>query len=364
MTREVSFLSFETRMQKRRAEYDAAIKEVLDSGNFILGSSVKTFEQSFSTFMRGGEAVGVGNGTDALEIAISSLGISDGSKIATVANAGAYSSVAILKNHMRPHYMDVDIESRNVAFSEVERVVKEGAKAIILTHLYGNVISEVENIVELCKKLSIPVIEDASQAHGAKLNNVYAGRFGDLGVYSLYPSKNLGALGDAGVVLVNNPKFLDPVTKLRTYGWSDKYDITIPKGRNSRLDELQAAFLSVNLNYLSGDNSSRIEIAKNYSKNILNSNIVVSEVNLVSHVYHLYTILSDKRDELIRHLARNGIAALIHFPIPDYAQSGISSEGISLPNTEYLCQRIISIPCYPELSKDDQVRVCEVLNAF
>ncbi len=360
----VRFFDLIPRLEARRDEYSSALLNILDSGRFILGDAVETFESEFSKYLGGGVSVGVANGSDGLEIAIAALGLEYGSLIGTVANAGGYASIAIRKNRMSPFYMDVDIDSRNVKVTEVERALDSGAKALILTHLYGNLSREISEIVDLCRNRGVYVIEDSSQAHGARVNGILAGRFGDLSVFSLYPTKNLGALGDAGVIVVNNPKF-DLVTRqLRTYGWSEKYNASIPNGKNSRLDDFQAAVLSVNLKFLDQDNHARVAIAKEYLKQVKNSRISLPVFDGESHVFHLFTILAEDRAGLMQHLKHQNIESAIHFPLPDYRQIGLFLSERNLPNTEYLCSNILSVPCYPELDIDSLTRTVQAINSF
>jgi dTDP-4-amino-4,6-dideoxygalactose transaminase len=360
----VLFFDLSQRISQRRDEYSAALLRILDSGHFVLGEEVEKFELEFASYLGGGYPVGVANGSDGLEIAIAALSLESGSLIGTVANAGGYSSIGIIKNRMIPHYMDVNVETRNVEISEVERALNLGVKAIVVTHLYGNVIKDIEEIVKLCRDRGVYVVEDSSQAHGAKLKDSYAGRFGDISVFSLYPTKNLGAFGDAGIILVNNPIYQERIKQLRTYGWSEKYNISTPGGRNSRLDDLQAGILSINLKYLDEDNSSRIKIARDFLTRIKNPSIILPKESHESHVFHLFTILAENRTRLINHLKLNGINSVIHFPIPDYRQSGLSTSHLSLKNTEHLCANILSLPCYPDLDTQSQIKITNVLNDF
>lgn len=363
-SKKIQFFDFSRRLEKRRDKYSLALLEILESGKFILGGAVEAFEFEFSNYLGGGFCVGVANGSDGLEIAIAALRLEDGSLIGTVANAGGYASIGILKNRMTPIYMDVDIDSRNVKVSEVARVLDSGAKAIILTHLYGNLSKEIVEIIDLCRDRGVYVIEDSSQAHGARIKGKMAGRYGDLSVFSLYPTKNLGALGDAGIVVVNNPEFEAITRQLRTYGWSEKYNVTIPNGKNSRLDDFQAAVLSVNLKFLDQDNSARVDVARNYLSQIKNSKILLPTFDEESHVYHLFTILAGDRVGLMRHMKLQNIESAVHFPLPDYRQKGFSQLGINLANTEYLCSNILSVPCHPELDEESQARTVRVLNDF
>jgi dTDP-4-amino-4,6-dideoxygalactose transaminase len=260
--------------------------------------------------------------------------------------------------------MDVEIGTRNVTLANVIEAVSLGARAIVLTHLYGRVIPEIYEISEFCKKRDIPVIEDCSQAHGALSNGKHVGTYGTLGVFSFYPTKNLGALGDAGAIVCMDQNIAETARALRTYGWGNKYEIEYIHGRNSRLDEIQAAFLRINLRYLEEDNSKRRQIASKYLTSIDSKYLELDYADNQNHVFHLFTLRSSDRRHVLRHLQECNVGVDVHFPIPDHKQKFSHCFDLSLPNTEQLAREIFSIPCHPELTSEEQERVISALNSI
>ena len=347
-----------------RAIIDQAIERVLDRGFFINGPEVKKLELEFSNYINVPFCITVANGTDALELALRTCGIKKGDKVATVSNAGFYTSTALLALKAVPFYLDVDIETQLVAFPEIKRALQSNIKAIVVTHLYGKVVPEIEQIVTLCLKAGITLIEDCAQAHGAILNGKKAGSFGDIGCFSFYPTKNLGAFGDGGAVVCKNHAIAQKLEKLRQYGWGVKYKVEISGGRNSRLDELQAAILNTFLPYLDAWNTRRREIATFYSTSIKHPKVQVPPVFGKENVAHLYVIQSDERDDLRQYLKKQGIATDIHYPIPDYQQSIFKNKffGFQLPNTEFLAKKILTLPCYPEMNLEDMALIIKAIN--
>lgn len=341
-----------------------AIDRVLDSGWFILGPEVKQFEQSFAHYVGAKYCISVANGTDALELALRALGVKHGDRVATVANAGMYTTTAILAIGAQPFYLDVDLGSKNVTLSEVERAISSGVNAIVVTHLYGLAVPEIRQISKLCAQHDIPLLEDCAQAHGARVEGVHVGTFGTAAAFSFYPTKNLGAIGDGGAVLTSNDVVAERVMRLRQYGWSTKYRVEVSGSRNSRLDEIQAAILSVFLSDLDSTNERRREIARYYSANIKNPEVSVPIHGFgEEYVAHLYVMRSTNRDLLRAHLRDHGIDTDIHYPIPDYRQPlfGNSFETIMLKNTELLCREVLTLPCYPEMT---DVQVQQVITAI
>jgi dTDP-4-amino-4,6-dideoxygalactose transaminase len=360
----IPFFSFSKRLETRGSEYSVAFNRVLRSGKTISGNELAEFEHEFARFSGSNFCIGVGNGTDGLEIALASLGLPEDSLVGTVANAGGYTSIALLKSRLRPIYMDVEIGTRNVTLANVIEAVSLGARAIVLTHLYGRVIPEIYEITEFCKKRGIPVIEDCSQAHGASSNGKHVGTFGTLGIFSFYPTKNLGALGDAGAIVCMDQAIAETARALRTYGWGNKYEIEYDQGRNSRLDEIQAAFLRINLGYLEEDNSKRQQIASRYLASIDAKYLELDYADNQNHVFHLFTLRSTDRKRVLSHLQKCDVGVDVHFPIPDHKQKFSKYFDLSLPNTEQLAREIFSIPCYPELTPDQQERVISALNSI
>ena len=353
-------------IQKHRSRIEAAINRVLDSGHFILGKEVTAFEDSFAAYIGVRHCVGVANGTDAIELALRVMGVGNETKVATVGNAGCYTTTALNAIGAVPIYMDVDLMSRNVTLFEVSQAIKSGAEAVVVTHLYGMAVAEIEEIARLCRISSVPLIEDCAQAPGAQINNRKVGSFGDASCFSFYPTKNLGALGDAGAVTTSSDEIWEMLRKLRVYGWGDKYTVDLVGGRNSRLDEVQAAILSELLPFLDEENGQRREIATFYSTNISNSNLQVPKPSGSEFVSHLYVIASANRTILQSHLHSAGIESAVHYPTPDHKQLAKKEFTISndLQVTERLSNEVLTIPCFPEMTQSEILRVVDALNGF
>lgn len=356
-------------MDRKLSRFDSQIKEsfsdVLASGSLILGEQVRKFESDFSKYLGGLDCVSVANGTDALRIALLSLGLSSGSKIGTVANAGFYTSTAILSIGAIPLYLDVDLSSSNLNAEIVNEFLnRESIDALVVTHLYGAAVSDIVEIVEVCRARGIYLIEDCAQSHGAQVKEKMVGTFGDVAAFSFYPTKNLGALGDAGAVVSAFSEISDLARSLRTYGWADKYEVVSKFGTNSRMDELQAGFLSLFLPYLDRDNDRRRKIALKYNHVLANKeDIRTPIIREQEYVAHLYVIQTSRRDSLIEYFRLNEVQTAIHYPLPDHLQP-IMSKDISLPNTELLSNQILTIPCRPDFSDQEVDKVLEVLSGI
>jgi dTDP-4-amino-4,6-dideoxygalactose transaminase len=318
-------------------ELKEAINRVLARGWYILGPEVEAFEHEFAAYCGVKACVGVANGTDALELALRALDVPPGGSVATVANAGMYSTTAILSIGARPLYVDVSEESMNM---DPERLTRDVA-AIVVTHLYGRM-ADVRRIRAIADSAGIPMIEDCAQAHGAEVDGRRAGAWGTLGCFSFYPTKNLGSLGDGGAIVTNDTALAAKIRSLRQYGWTSKYRSTIAGGRNSRLDELQAAILRTKLPHLDGWNERRREIARQYGAARVDS----------SYVVHLYVVRTPSRDQLRQTLAAAGIATDVHYPIPDYRQESVSLP-LNLPVTEKCCSEVLTLPCFPEMTGNE-----------
>jgi dTDP-3-amino-2,3,6-trideoxy-4-keto-D-glucose/dTDP-3-amino-3,4,6-trideoxy-alpha-D-glucose/dTDP-2,6-dideoxy-D-kanosamine transaminase len=360
----IPFFSLSDQISIRKPEYLAATERVLDSGITILGSEVAQFEKEFADFTGADYCQGVANATDGIELALTALNLEEGVKVATVANAGGYSTTSILKARLKPIYMDVELETRNVTIEEVERAVNLGVKAVIVTHLYGLAVKDIKRIAEYCASRGVFLLEDCSQAHGLRVDGSHVGTFGQAGIFSFYPTKNLGGLGDGGALISSDSHFDVSIRKLRTYGWGSKYHTELSLGRNSRLDELQAAYLRINLKYLDSDNHARRRIANRYDSSFLNLENDFSELNRNNHVFHIYTMRIQRRDAFRNFMIENGIGTEIHFPVPDYKQNNVKMNNMFLKNTEELAKQIISLPCHPNLSVSDQERIIELTLKF
>ena len=354
-------------IQKHETLIKRTINRVLESGWLVLGPEVASFEVSFADYIGVNYCVSVANGTDAIELGLKALNIRPGDKVATVANAGMYSTTAILSLGADPYFMDVDMTSKLVTLAEVEQAVSNGVKVVILTHLYGFAISEVAAIAKLCHKQGVALLEDCAQAHGAKINGQCVGSFGDVASFSFYPTKNLGAIGDGGAIVTNNAKIADTLRNLRQYGWDGKYNTAVEGGCNSRLDELQAAVLKEFLPLLNQWNIRRREIATLYSNSIVNPEIILPQgASGEDYVGHLYVIASGHRESLSKYLYEAQISTDIHYPIPDHRQKVFRGKyaGLNLVNTERLSDEVLTLPCYPEIENSDVEMIVNAVNKW
>jgi aminotransferase EvaB len=350
------------KIAKFRDQIDASIQRVISSGWVVLGPEVKRFEASFAEYLGAQHCITVANGTDAIELALKALGVEKSDVVATVANAGMYTTTSVLAIGAVPAFMDVDFDTQVVTLAEVKRAVEAGAKVVVVTHLYGLAIAQIEEIAAYCASKGIALLEDCAQAHGASVSGKRVGTFGDAASFSFYPTKNLGALGDGGAVVTNSSVIAQQVAQLRQYGWSSKYCVELGGARNSRLDEMQAAILSEFLPHLDEGNARRNQIADRYRNEIKQSEIVHPQGNSDAWVAHLYVIKSPKRDALQQHLRSLQIASEVHYPIPDYKQPVFKNAhaDVQLANTERLAKEILTLPCYPEM---DDAEVSAVINA-
>lgn len=349
-----------------RDSIDIAQTRVLNRSWLVLGPEVEAFEKFFAAYVGVGFCRTLANGTDALELGLRALGIQQGDKVATVANAGFYTSTALLAIGAAPLYLDVDLETRVVTLSEVEFAIREGVKAVVVTHLYGQAVPEIVEIAARCSAAGVVLVEDCAQAHGAKIDGKQVGSFGDIGCFSFYPTKNLGALGDGGAVVCKDAALAGKVGRLRQYGWSAKYQVELEGARNSRLDEMQAAILSEFLPHLDSWNTCRREIATKYTLQIKNPSVVLPPFKGEDYVAHLYVIRTNQRIALQSHLRSLDIASDIHYPFPDNCQPvfGNRFSSVSLPNTEQLAKEILTLPCYPEMTDGDVQQVVAAVNSW
>lgn len=354
------------RISRYQRKIEEAVSQVLASGWVVLGPAVARFESEFAAYTGTAHCVSVGNGTDAIELALRALGVSSGDAVATVANAGMYSGTAIAAIGARPWFMDVDEETGCVPLSEVERALDAGVHAVIVTHLYGRAVPQLERIAEVCRNHHVPLLEDCAQSHGASLGGRRVGSFGDAASFSFYPTKNLGALGDGGAVTTSNAQLAERVRQLRQYGWSTKYEVSIQGGRNSRLDELQAAILCIFLPDLDLANERRRQIAARYCAAIRHPDVHAMPRGGLDDVVHLFVLRCAHRKSLAAFLRQHEIATDVHYPIPDHRQPAFAHqfEATVLPVTECLADQILTIPCYPEMSDADVDRVAALINAW
>jgi len=348
------------------AELHAAAMRVIDSGWYAMGPEVKAFEQAFARYCGTADAIGVGNGTEAIELSLRAVGVGPGDEVLTVANAGFYSSTAIRSIGAVPAYVDILDDTLLMDPAAAAAAITPRTKAVVVTHLFGR-LAEMEPFQALAKRHGIALIEDCAQSHGALRGGRRAGSFGDLAAFSFFPTKNLGALGDGGAVTTSDPALAARVRSLRQYGWSTKYTVVDGGARNSRLDELQAALLAVKLAHLDGWNARRRAIAARYAARIDHPRVRTPQIDDDSHVAHLYVLRCTGRDALKAWLASQGIGTDIHYPVPDHrqpVQGAAAAAAPALPVTERAAGEILTLPCYPELTLDEVDTIAAAVNRW
>ena len=342
------------------AELKSVISAVIDEGNFILGQQCAAFEQAFASYCGTSECIGTANGTDALEIALRAVGVGSGSRVAMVANAGGYAAQAALAIGAIPVF--VDIVAETMTLSPQSLAACERFDAVVATHLYGRM-ADMPAI--LAAAPNVPVVEDCAQAHGASLGDRKAGAWGTAAAFSFYPTKNLGALGDAGAITTNDADVARRARELRQYGWGEKYVAKRSGGRNSRLDELQAAVLLALLPHLDRWNKQRQSVADRYARWLEGCPLDLPVIRAdQSHVAHLYVLRARNRAAIMPILERMGVATGIHYPVLDYRQAPIAQrlDAIQpLPESESAVAEIFTIPCFPELSDSEIQTVATTL---
>jgi dTDP-3-amino-2,3,6-trideoxy-4-keto-D-glucose/dTDP-3-amino-3,4,6-trideoxy-alpha-D-glucose/dTDP-2,6-dideoxy-D-kanosamine transaminase len=342
-------------------QIESRLTTVLRSGWYILGAEVIAFEESFAAYCGVSYCLGAGNGTDALELALRALRIGPGDEVITVANAGGYGTTAIRCAGADPVYVDVDAESMSMDPAALGGRITSRTRAIIATHLYGRM-ADMPALLKIASAAHIPVIEDCAQAHGATLDGRAAGAWGQVGCFSFYPTKNLGALGDGGAVITNDAVLAERVRALRQYGWTQKYHCRAGHGRNSRLDEIQAAILSVKLPRLEEWNRRRRRINALYSELLDGAGVRLPPIAGENDAAHLYVIRTPERDRIRTALAERGIDTDVHYPIPDHRQEcdhGTASSDCALPVTEAYCGEVLSLPSFPEMDDEEVARVAK-----
>ncbi len=349
-----------------KSEIDGAISRVLDSGWYILGNEVRSFEEKFASYIGAAHGIGVGSGTEALHLALVACSIESGDEVITVSHTAVATVAAIELACATPVLVDIDPDFYTIDPEKIESAITSHTKAIIPVHIYGHP-ADMDPILKIARKNRLYVIEDCAQAHGATYKGKRVGSIGDIACFSFYPTKNLGALGDGGMVVTNDANLAKKANLLREYGWAERY-VSHFAGWNTRLDELQAAILRVKLKHLDEDNSKRVRIAELYSKELEVYDIILPKQRKDStHVYHLYVIRSERRDTLLTFLKEKGeTGALIHYPVPIHRQPAyINLHGCDkLPETEKITKEIISLPIYPELSESDIQTTIKTIREF
>lgn len=364
----IPFLDLKGINAQYRAELMQACTRVIDSGWYIQGNEHKEFEKEFAAYCGTKYAIGVANGLDALILilrAYKEMGVmSDGDEVIVPSNTYIASILAISQNNLVPVLVEPDICTYLIDPEKIEAKITSKTKAILPVHLYGQT-CEMDKINEIAKKYNLKVIEDSAQSHGAYFGDKRSGNLGDASGFSFYPGKNLGALGDGGAVSTNDDKLAQAVRALGNYGSHKKYE-NLYKGINSRLDEIQSAMMRVKLKYLDEETQKRQEIATYYLQNIKNKNIVLPTITCKDHhVWHLFVIRTQKRDELQKYLADNGIQTLIHYPIPPHKQVAYREwNNESYPISEQIHSEVLSLPISGVQSLEDTKKIVQVINQW
>lgn len=350
---------------KYQKEFEDKALEVLRGGWYILGKEVSAFEQEFADFVGAKYAVGLGNGLDALWIAFRVLGIGKGDEVIVQGNTYIASVMGITINGATPVFVEPD-EYFNIDASKIEEKITDKTKAILVVHLYGQA-SNMTPVVELCKKYNLRLVEDCAQSHGAKHKGQTTGTFGDIGCFSFYPSKNLGAFGDGGAIVTNDKKIADDVKVFRNYGSEKRYYNRVV-GTNSRIDEIQAGLLRVRLSHMQELEDEKRQICERYLKELNNPLIQLPKIREGStHIWHQFVIRCETRDDLIEYLSKKNISTIIHYPIPPHLSEAYRYLGLkegSLPITESYAKTVLSIPLFNGLTKEEQDYVIEALNEY
>ena len=344
-----------------RVDVAEAIQRVLERQWFVLGEEGEGFEREFSTYIGAKHAVGVNSGSDALLLAVKALGIGQGHEVITVSNTYISTVDAITRNGATPIFVDIDPTTYTIDVSGIRDRIGSRTKALLPVHMYGHP-ADMDEILAVAREHGLFVIEDASHAHGSEYRKRKTGCLGDIACFSFYPSKNLGAYGDAGMILTQDEQLAKELRMLRNCAQQQKYYHRIV-GANSRMDEIQAAILRAKLKHLDHWNDARRKTATRYN-DLLNDKVVTPvEAEFAKHVYYLYVIRSKKREKLEQHLSENGVQTGIHYPIPVHRQGAYLDRGCdaSLPQTEMICQEILSLPMHPWLTEDEVTYVAETV---
>lgn len=359
----VPFGNLQIHYQTYKQELDQAVARVLNSGHFILGPELEAFEQNFARYLDSGFAAGCASGTEAIHLALEACGIGENDEVLVVAHTAVPTISAISMTRAKPVFVDIEPDTCLMNVSDLDAKITARTKAIIPVHLYGQMV-DMEPVLKTAAKHNLYVIEDVAQATGAQYRGAKAGTLGDFGAFSFYPSKNLGAFGDGGAITTKTKENFDRLLMLRNYGQSKRYHHEII-GINSRLDEIQAAILSAQLPFVPAWNQRRCEIAARYSLGLTGA--VETPKSKLDHVYHLYVIQVDERDELQAYLADKGVQCLIHYPIPAHLQNAYCYLGYKpgdLPVTERIAKRILSLPMFPELTNEQIDYVVSAIKDF
>ncbi|NQU18508.1 MAG: DegT/DnrJ/EryC1/StrS family aminotransferase [Candidatus Saganbacteria bacterium] len=360
----VPFFDLKRQIKRIRPEIDAAVKQVIDSGVFILGPQVAALEEECAKFCGTKFAVAVSSGTEAIHLALRACGIQPGDEVITSPFTFIATAEAIVYVGAKPVFVDIEEENFNIDPKKIEEKITPKTKAILPVHLYGKA-ADMESIKKIAKKYNLKIIEDCAQAIGAEQNKKKAGSFGDAGAFSFFPTKNLGCFGDGGMITTNDETIANETKILRTHGSRKKYHHNII-GYNSRLDALQAAILRVRLRHLKEWTKNRQKTASIYKKQIKTVTLPATNAN-EKHVWNQFTIKASNRDELLAKLQENKIGAMVYYPISLHLQEAFINLGYQkgdLPKSEKLQDQVLSLPIFPELTNEEIERVCETVNQY
>jgi len=363
----VPFLDLRQQYQSIKDEVNISLQQVMDSSRFVLGENVNFLEKEFAGFCETDYAVGVANGTDALRLALIACGIGKGDEVITIPNTFIATTEAISQTGVKIVFVDVNLWTYNIDVSQIEGAINERTRVIVPVHLFGEP-ADMNPIMKIARKYNLKVIEDACQAHGAEYKGKKVGSIGDAGCFSFYPSKNLGAFGDGGMVVTNGNEIAQKIKMLRDHGQIKKYEHLV-EGYNSRLDEIQAAILRVKLKRLDEWNKLRRKNASIYNDLLEDVDEVVMplEAEYAKHVYHLYVIRTHRRDELQDWLKSKGIGTGLHYPIPLHLQRAYEYLGYKegdFPVAEECAKQILSLPMFPELTQEEIEKVVTEIKRF
>ncbi len=347
-------------------DIDAAVRRVMETGSFILGKDVAAFETGFAAFCGVKNGVGVNSGTSALHLALLAAGVGPGDEVITVPFTFIATAAAILYTGAKPVFVDVDPDYFTMDPSHLEKAITPRTKAVIPVHLYGQM-ADMDPILDITRKRGIRVIEDAAQAHGAEYKGQRAGSFGDMGCFSFYPGKNLGACGEGGMVVTDNPEFVRTLRMLRDWGQEERYHFSL-KGFNYRMEGIQGAVLGVKLGFLEQWTKSRRQHQRAYTELLSRHGVFIpQERKDTRHAVHVLTVFHDKREALRKFLADQGIQTGIHYPIPVHLQEAYRDLGYKegdFPISERAAQRTLSLPLFPEMEASQIQEICRVVGEF
>ena len=361
----VPFSILERQYKMYQKEYEVKALEILRKGWYILGEETEKFEEEYAKYTGTKYALGIDNGLNALVLAFRALNIGQGDEVIVQGNTFIATVMGITINGATPIFVEPD-EYYNIDIEKIEEKITERTKAICVVHLYGQA-TRMDKILELCKKYNLKLVEDCAQAHGAEFNGQKIGSFGDVGCFSFYPGKNLGCFGDGGAITTNDEEIYKKIKMLRSYGSEKKY-YHIEVGYNARLDELQAGLLRIKLNHLAVLTNERKEIAEKYLKKIKNPLVYLPEIREnCSHVWHLFVVRVDNRDEFQKYLEKNGVGTVIHYPIPPHLSKAYENLGYKIgdyPITEKYANTVVSLPLYNGMTKEEINYVIDKINEY